>query len=218
MAAGVVQFGSLGDLIQSIAMYLDVDNTDSTDPTVVAIPGFVKLAEATIGRRLRCQENLARAITTLDYPEELLPTDFGSIRSVMVGPSGGAFTPLTYLRPDIFEQVPDPNEFGLYTLYSGKIVLYPSNVEFYTSAETPYEMRLVYFNRPRLGDLSSTNAVLSYHPDIYLYASLVSAGTFVIDTLRMNAWMQLYDSAVDSANMSYEESHGTPFFAPVLGP
>src|SRR4030095_14384641 len=114
MAAGVVQFGSLGDLIQSIAMYLDVDNTDSTDPTVVAIPGFVKLAEATIGRRLRCQENLARAITTLDYPAELLPTDLGYVRSVMVGPSGGAFTPLTYLRPDIFEQVPDPNEFGLY--------------------------------------------------------------------------------------------------------
>jgi hypothetical protein len=46
----------------------------------------------------------------------------------------------------------------------------------------------------------------------------VSAGTFVIDTLRLNAWMQLYDTAVDSANMSYEESHGTPFFALVLGP
>jgi hypothetical protein len=197
---------------------LDVDPDDVNDPTVVAIPGFVKLAEATIGRRLRCQENLARAVTTLDYPEELLPTDFGSIRSVMVGPAGGPFTPLTYLRPDIYEQVPDPGEFGLYTLYAGKIVLYPSNIDFYTDVTTPYEMRLVYFNRPRLTDLTSTNAVLAYHPDIYNYASLVSAGTFVIDTLRLNAWMQLYDSAVDSANMSYEESHGTPFFAPVLGP
>jgi hypothetical protein len=218
VATGLVQFGTLADLIQSVALYLDVDPTDTNDATVTAIPGFVKLAEATIGRRLRCQENLARAVTVLDYPEELLPTDFGSIRSAMVGPTGGPFVPLTYLRPDIFEQVPDPNEFGLYTIYSGKIVLYPSNIEFYTAAATPYELRLVYFNRPRLTDTTSTNAVLTYHPDIYLYSSLVSAGTFVIDTLRLNAWMQLYDTAVDSANMSYDESHGTLFFAPVLGP
>ena len=218
MATGLVQFNNLGDLLQSVAMYLDVDNTDTNDPTVVAIPGFVKLAEATIGRRLRCQENLARATATLDYPEELLPTDFGSIRSVMAGQSGGQYMPLTYLRPDIFEQMPDPGTLGVYTIYAGKVLMYPASPDFYTAGEAPYELRIVYFNRPRLADLTSTNAVLAYHPDVYLYGSLLAAGSFVIDQARQQLWATLYDSAIESANVSYDDSHGTLFMAPVLGP
>lgn len=216
MATGLVQFTNLGDLIQSVGLYLDVDPSDQNDPTVVAIPGFIKLAEATIGRRLRCQENLARAVATLDYPEELLPTDFGSMRSVMVGQQGGAYQTLSYLRPDIFEQVPDPGGIGLYTIYAGKIILYPSSSDFYTA--NPHEMRIVYFNRPRLDDLTATNAVLSYHPDIYLYGSLLAAGSFVVDTARQQLWATLYDSAIESANVGYDESHTTMTFGGVTGP
>jgi hypothetical protein len=218
MATGAIQFGSLADLIRSVGLYLDIDPDDPNDPTAVAIPGFIKLAEATIGRRLRCSENLARATAVLDYPEEILPTDFGSVRSVMAGPTGGPFQTLSYLRPDVFEQIPDPGTFGLYTIYAGKLVFYPSDVDVYTNLTTPLELRIVYFNRPRLLDLTSSNAVLAYHPDVYLYGSLLAAGSFVIDTARQQLWATLYDSAIESANLSYDDSHGTLFFAPVLGP
>lgn len=218
MADGVVAFNNFGDLIQSVGLYLDIDPNEPTDPTAVALPGFVRLAEATIGRRVRCMENLARSWTMLDFPEEFLPTDFGSIRSAIVGPVNGPFIPLSYLRPDIFEQVPDPGCLGLYTMYAGRLLFYPNHEEFFINQDPPLQLRLVYFNRPRLTDMNSTNAMLTYHPDIYLYGSLLAAGSFVIDAARTATWGQLYDSAVDTANLSYDESHGTMTFAGVLGP
>lgn len=211
-----LNLGNLNGLITAIASYLDVDPNDDTNPVVLAIPGFIRLAEATIGRRLRCPENLARAFATLNYSEEILPSDFAAMKSAIVVSNGKNVTTLKYFRPDEFESMPDGGVFGPYTMYTGKIIMQPRDNTFYTQGN--YEIRIIYFQRPQLPTLTSTNACLVYHPDVYLYASLLAAAPFIIDKDRLQDWASLYDSAVTSANNSFDDHHTTLNPGLELGP
>jgi len=159
-----------GELEILVADYLHRTDTD----TIGAIPGFITLTTARIGRDLRSQENQ----TILDPFQpaaeiSALPVDYRQIKS------------LSYLSGRI--------RIDVITATAGVLATYPrtgNSPQVYNvigkSIEiapfSPIDMRLIYFNAPaELVDTDSENEILTAYPYIYLYGALIEGFTFTQD-------------------------------------
>jgi len=57
-----------------------------------------------------------------------------------------------------------------------------------------------------LSDSTTTNWLLEYYPDAYLYGSLVHSAPYLKEDARLQTWAALYQSAVDAINNESESS------------
>ena len=55
-----------------------------------------------------------------------------------------------------------------------------------------------------LSDSNTTNDMLTYHPDAYLYGALVEAEPYLYNDKRLQTWSSLYDRAKDDIIRSNE--------------
>jgi hypothetical protein len=82
----------------------------------------------------------------------------------------------------------------LFTFNSGQI-------EFIPQPDEQYTMAMVYFARiPALTENDDTSWLLTYHPDVYLYGSLIHSAPFLQEDARIATWAQLYSAAVSNLN------------------
>lgn len=176
------------ELKTEIADFLNRD--DLTD----VIPTFIKLGEAQIARDLRHRKQERRATTTLDEQYEALPSDFLEARYLQVGGTS-ALRPISYSDLMKYREASDTaGEPQYYYIGAGQFEFYPTP----TGTET---LTIDYYARiPALSDTDTTNWLLTDHPDVYLYASLLHAAPYLADDARLPLFVQMYQSIIASLN------------------
>ena len=186
---------TFANLNTSIANYLNRDDLTSY------IPDFISLAEARHGRdlRLRIMESVATATATSGTNYLALPTNFLEFRYVALNTTPKIV--LRYMSP--FELT---RNYGGTT--SGEPVymtLIGERLYFGPTPDSNYSIEWAYYAKPTaLSDSNTSNAILTNHPDLYLYASLLESAPFLMQDERLGTWAELYREAVKVANASDE--------------
>ena len=148
------------------------------------IPDFITLAEAKLNRLLRCRQQEQRSTATAtEYMA--LPTGFLELRSIELTTSPPY--PLELVSPDEIDRdySSSTGQPMVYCLLANQIQLAPV-------PDSTYTVEVDYFEViPPLAS-NSTNWLLTSHPDIYLYGSLLEAAAYLQDDPRVPAWNAAY--------------------------
>lgn len=147
------------------------------------IETFIEFAEAHFNRRLRTRQMLNRTALPLNGELVDLPSDYAEWRSLAVETSNGPL-PLTYVSPDRANllQTTETGTPIYFTVEGDEIRLIPAPAE-------SLEGTLLYYTQiPALSDSATTNWLLTGHPDIYLYGTLLEAAPFLRDDERIPVW------------------------------
>jgi hypothetical protein len=171
------------DLQAAIATWL----MGRTDLSVV-IPDFITLFEATANRRLRVrQQETATAITPVSGVATL-PTDYLAWKRLTW--SGDVNRELEYVHPAYLKAVYPTAPAGLpslFTIEGSSLLLRPVD---------DTAVNLLYWAKiPALS--SGTNWLMTAHPDLYLFGSLVEANAFIVDPEKAALWKLRRDELFD---------------------
>ena len=155
--------GTASGLRASIAEWLD-------DATLSAsIPDFILMAEARMNRLLRIGDEEVRATATITGEYLPLPSDFGGMRSIFV--SGSPNRPLQQMESGSlrtrFENVAGAAYPGYFAISGNQLQFGP--------VVASGNLEIVYYRRIPPLATNTTNWLLTAHPDVYLYGSLMAA-------------------------------------------
>jgi hypothetical protein len=171
----------------TIADYLNRDDLTS------AIPSFITLAEAKFNRKLRVRQMVKRATATLDTQYFAFPSDFLQAKEFQLNTN-----PITYLQYVTQNQ----GDYGSANNYiaAGKPQFYTiigTQIQVIPTPDTGYTGELTYYGKiPALSDSNTSNWLLAYAPDLYLYGSLVEATPYLKDDERLAVWSTLYTNSL----------------------
>ena len=171
----------------TIADYLNRDDLTSI------IPSFISIAEAKFNRKLRVRQMVKRATATLDTAFFAFPSDFLQAKEFQLNTN-----PITYLefitekqgdllRQDSFIAAGQPK---YYTIVG-------TQLEVIATPDSSYTGELTYYGKiPALSDSNTSNWLLAYAPDLYLYGALVEATPYLKDDERLGTWSTLYTNSL----------------------
>lgn len=174
------------ELKSAIADWLD--RTDLTD----SIPDFITLAETRHRRdfKIRRMETRVTANTVADTEYYTLPDNFVAMRNIQLNTDPK--TALEYLTPEQMDRIYAGSNKGkpkAYTIIGNDIQLRPL-------PDSAYEIEMLYYKYfTPLSDSNTTNDMLTYHPDAYLYGALVEAEPYLQNDKRIQTWASFYERA-----------------------
>jgi hypothetical protein len=174
------------ELKSAIADWLD--RTDLTD----SIPDFITLAEARHKRdfKLRRMETRVTANTIADTEYYTLPDQYVAMRNIQLNTDPK--TSLEYLTPEQMDRIYAGSMKGKPRAYS----IIGNDIQLRPIPDSAYEIEILYFKHfTALSDSAPTNEMLTNHPDIYLYGSLVEAEPYLQNDKRIQTWSSFYDRA-----------------------
>lgn len=178
-----------------IADFLDRD--DQTE----RIKTFITLAEAEMNRRVRHwrMENRASAVVNGRY--SALPPDFLEPIRLHLEADDRPIELISSMEMQTLRgqtsTVGKPTSFAI---TQGEIELYPA-------PDTDYDLEMYYYGEiPALSTTQTTNPILTYFPDAYLYGSLIHSAPFLGEDARMTTWAALFQSAIDGINADNEKA------------
>lgn len=161
------------------------------------IDTFIDLCEADMSRRIRHWRMEKRSNADLDTQYTALPTDFlAPLRMSIV--SSTTFV----LEPASTQELSTQRHRGanvasrprLYNVLDGTIEVWPS-------PDVTYTLEMVYYGSvDALSSSNTSNWILQYFPDTYLYGTLLHAAPFLGEDQRLPVWSSLYDKAVEAIN------------------
>ena len=176
---------------------------DRTDLTA-RIPEFIELAEANFNRVIRQPDMVTKNDSfSIAGRYTTLPTDTLEIVRIVVD-----LTPvivLEYLTPEeiserriVMSATGKPYYFTVIGGSSNQLEVVPSPDDTYTSS-------IVYYTRiPALTDSATTNWLLTAHPDISLFGTLVEAEPYLKNDERMPMWTSRLDKALMALRLQGE--------------
>jgi hypothetical protein len=185
------------ELQSSIADYLN-----RADLTAV-ITTFIDLAEAQINRDVRHWRMENRATTTFDGRYATRPSDWIATQKVQL--TGGSTTAMSLISQQAMaeKRMTEKNVTGTPLYYSHS----ESQFELYPTPDQSYAAEVMYLQKlPALTDSNTSNWLLSYAPDVYLYGSLIHSAPYLAEDGRTSVWASMYQSAVDQLNLQSELS------------
>jgi hypothetical protein len=147
------------------------------------IPEFIALAEAKLNRTLRTREMLQRDSAFQITGEYVaLPVGFLEVDSFKTNASPR--NELTFMPNDTQNtEYPTSNERPLFYSIVG------SYFRFAPVPSTTTTATLTYYKRLDPLATTSPNWLLTYHPDIYLYGTLLESAPFLGDDARVALWV-----------------------------
>ncbi len=176
-----------GELKTQVASYLY--NRKDLD---AQIPTFIQLGEKKVFRQLRCRFNEVQVDgdLTLDTTAIPLPTDFLEMKFVTVNNK-----PLER-RSDIdyLSRINVDNAGGEPSWFARVL----NEIKLWRQADSAYDFSFVYWATQE-GDLVNdldTTTVLTFAPDLYLYASLIEAMPFLVKDDRLTTWQAMFAQAM----------------------
>lgn len=193
------------ELKTAVADFLNRD--DLTD----VIPTFIALGEAQISRDLRHWRQQRRVTTTLNEGFEFLPSDFLEAVHFYIDTGEGEktleFASMAEISRRKMNNAGISGEPAVYTINAGQIEVVPA-------PDDSYPLALVYYGKTvSLSDETTTNWLLSYFPDIYLYASLMHSAPYLQEDQRISVWGQMYAQGIAQAN---QESDSAMYSGPLV--
>ena len=179
-----MSLSTYNELITAIANWSDRDETDPQ------IPDFITLAESSLNNDAGFRVRKMTVEATYISLNGLVPfyEDYLALRSIR-NTDGN---PLEFVSPSIFAQRQAMGCIGCprwYTELAGAIHIFPAPD--YVSLDIVYYKRL-----PALSEINTTNWLLQNYPNIYLYGSLLEAGTQTLSAEQILLWQTRYDAAV----------------------
>lgn len=160
------------------------------------IPDYITLAEAQINRRLLkdgpCRRMMVRADATLNTEFAAVPTDFMASKTINIVGNSGTHE-LDFCTPEQINEKKGltqtlTGEPFFYTVVGGEFQFFPAPTSD-TDAELTYWARI-----PSLSDSVTTNWLLTYHPDAYLYGALLQAAPYLRDDSRVPIWASAFET------------------------
>lgn len=186
------------DLQDAIAGYL------ARNDLTARIPDFIALTEAKLNRSLFVpqmeQRSTATVDTNSDEPEFIsLPSDFQSMRSVRLNGVSGK-PRLEYLSKtqldDYRYSIENPTGQPLYFAIVG------SEMELAPTPNDAYTIEMMYRKLiPALSNTTSSNWLLTFAPDLYLYGSLMEAEPYMKNDERVQLWASAFSTVLDGLNL-----------------
>lgn len=162
------------------------------------IPEFIALAESEINAdmRLRLMESdesltLSAAATTVALPARY--SEPIRLDVVIAGQDNRTLTYLTPQQMEIQATTGNAHEPDFWTING-------ANIQFPSPADQQYSL---LFRMLADFDIAttSTNALLTKYPGIYLYGALIQASKYTADDARISLWRESYESMKAKANM-----------------
>ena len=173
------------------------------DDLTAVIPTFISLAEADIQRRVRHWRQEKRSTAELDTQYSAIPADF--LEVIRFSITSGTTKPLELIsQAEMLEnRRSSSNALGspsFYALTAGEFEVFPI-------PDVTYDVELYYYSRVSpLSDTTSTNWLLEYFPDAYLYGALMHTAPYLKEDARTQVWMSLYQNAIDAINAASEKA------------
>ena len=181
------------ELQSAITDFLNRDDLDAKAPT------FISLAESNLSRDIRHWRQEKRSTAELDTQYSAIPADF--LEDIRFYITSGDTRPLEKisqfeLLDRKFRNLNTSGQPAYYALTAGEIEVYPV-------PDGTYTAELYYYSEiEALSDSNTSNWMLQYFPDAYLYGSLIHSAPYLKDDSRLQIWAALYQSAIDAINLS----------------
>ena len=81
-------------------------------------------------------------------------------------------------------------------------------VTFYPTADSDYSVGYIYFQKiPALSDSNTTNWLLTFAPDVYLYGAVLEAAAYVKDAQRLQEAISGFTTGIDAVKRSSRDVH-----------
>jgi hypothetical protein len=180
------------ELQASVASWLN--RTDLTDQ----IKDFIALAEARFNREIRHWRMEKTASGTISARLTTLPADWLETITLTVETSDGPQRLQSINAADMLDLRHDDRNAGGTPQYVHNTA---GQQEVFPSPDASYTSTLHYIEQiPALSDSNTSNWLLTYHPDAYLYTALVASAPFLGEDARTATWAALATSAVAAVN------------------
>jgi len=181
-----VAISTYSELKTAVANWLDRSDLDDR------IPEFIALAEARHRRdfKIRRMETRVTANTIADTEFYTLPDNYVAMRNIQLNTD--TKTALEYLTPEQMDRVRGGSSTGKPKAYS----IMGNTFQLRPIPDAIYEIEMLYYKYfTGLSDSNTTNDMLTYHPDLYLYGALVEAEPYLNNDKRIQTWAGFYDRA-----------------------
>lgn len=171
------------------------------------VKDFIRLAESQLNRALRCEDMSTVTTLTVSSGEVSLPTDFRQAETVRI--TSDPTDPITLVSKDSFDaKKASGGKPCMANISGGKLRIKPWSSDF--------DVDLRYFQSiPALSDDNTTNWLLTKHPDMYLWSTLLVVEMYGVNDDRLKSLAPLRRATIDEIN---EESYATGTFVPAMEP
>jgi hypothetical protein len=168
---------------------------------VNVIPTFIRLLEAQVERTLRVREMVVRATASLTEEFTVLPQDFLSLEHAILNaqkPVTLEWVPMSQI--DILQSEVSPGVPKHFTIIGDELEVSPL-------PDQEYEIEVVYYQSiPKLTTTNQVNWLLTRHPDVYLYGTLMQAAPYLKNDERVGLWSAALTSILDDIRVADERA------------
>jgi len=165
-----------------------IADTLNRDDLASVIPQFVSLAQAQFNRKIRSHRQITRGSLTIDAQFEALPTDW--LETIRITMDASPIRVLTQISMDDLTRyrtaIDNTTDAPVYFSHNG------TDIELFPTPSTSYTGEITYYAKvTALSADADTNWLLTNHPDVYLYGSLVHTAPYLKDDARLVVWAGL---------------------------
>lgn len=185
------------ELKASIADFLNRDDLTSV------IPDFITMAESNLNMTVRHWRQEKRSTAEIDTQYSAIPADFLEVISFHI--SSGDYRSLELIskaemQDRRYKSGDASGKPAFYAITAGEIEVYPT-------PDGTYDAELYYFSRiTALSASNTSNWLLEYFPEAYLYGSLLHSAPYLKEDARTQVWASLYANAISAINAESEKS------------
>ena len=184
------------ELKTAVANWLNRDDLTSV------IPDFIALTEADMDRKIRHWRMEQRSTADIDARYTQLPSGFMEAVRFHLDVDE---RPIDLVTPVFMQKQRQSNSDTsgrplYYSIIAGQIEVWPT-------PDSAYTGELYYYARTTpLDDSNTSNWILNYFPDAYLYGALTHSAPYLVDDQRTQVWASLYQNAIDGINSNNEKA------------
>lgn len=179
-----------------------MDYLDRSDLSAI-VPTFIMLMEAKVKRTVRhWRMETAATLTTVAAQRYVeLPTGWLETRTIV-----RSSDPTVVMEPMALTLLDNQSSGqgapNYYMVQNGKLYMEPT-------PDAEYSLACNYYSFSDLSDSNTTNWLLTYHPDIYIYGTLLEAEAYLMNDPRLQIWKQAFDEALKSLDKEGRNSRGS---------
>lgn len=191
-------------LKEDVQRYLERGATLASDPIVFEqIPRLINLAERRIARELKVQGFINVVTSTLTTSQSVYPKPdrWRDTVSINIGTGANNASRKALFTRD-YEYVraywPDESQTGEPVFYADYDY---SNWLIAPTPDADYPIEILYYELPPLlDDITQTNWITEYAPQLLLYGTLLEATPFLKNDERIQVWQTMYDRSAAMLN------------------
>tara|TARA_Y100000593_G_C4308454_1_gene337038 strand:+ start:651 stop:1292 length:642 start_codon:yes stop_codon:yes gene_type:complete len=188
---------SYSTLVSAAKTYLN--RSDISD---AQIQEFISLAEASFNRVLRTRNQIKRSTSSISTQFVTQPTDLLELYNIQLNTD-----PVRRLEQVSLSKMDSLKEESSTSGKPRYFAITGPDLEFYPAPDASYDIEVIYYSTiDSLSTTSDTNFLITNHPDIYLFGTLVQAEPWLMNDERIGVWGALLGKSIEELRVSDERS------------